>query len=86
MIKIPGNHFLPELVGRFLMFFGYKKAHLFQDLLLAYLSKINFNKNFDIIHGQGPYSLESAKLAKKHGKKFVYEISGQMQETRNKQQ
>ena len=85
MIKIPGNHFLPELVSRFLAFFGYKKGNLFKDLLLAYLSKINFNKNFDIIHGQGPYSLECAKLAKKHGKKFVYEISGQMQETRKKQ-
>jgi len=83
--KITGNHFLPEIISKLSTFFGYKKSNLFKDLLLAYLSKRNFNKNFDIIHGQGPYSLESAKLAKKYGKKFVYEISGQMQATRKKQ-
>ena len=27
MRKIPGNHFLPELVSRFLAFFGYKKGN-----------------------------------------------------------
>ncbi len=85
LVKIPGNHYLPELIYKLVSFFGFKKGHLFQDLILAYLAKINFNKNFDIIHGQGPYSLEAATLAKRHGKKFVYEISGQMQATRKKQ-
>ena len=33
----------------------------------------------------GNIGILTAKLAKKHGKKFVYEISGQMQETRKKQ-
>jgi len=83
--NIKGNHFLPEIISRFLKFVGYKKHILFQDLILAKLAAAGYSNSFDILHGQGPYCLEAAKLAKKNGKIFVYEISGQMQKTRIKQ-
>ena len=80
-----GNHFLPEIISRFLKFVGYKKHILFQDLILAKLAAAGYSNSFDILHGQGPYCLEAAKLAKKMEKFFIYEISGQMQKTRIKQ-
>jgi glycosyltransferase involved in cell wall biosynthesis len=85
LAKVPGNHYLPELFSRSLGFFKIKKRHLFSDIILAKLARLNAPKNFDILHGQGPYSLESGLLAKKLGKKFIYEISGQMDFTRTKQ-
>ena len=85
LAKVPGNHYLPELLSRSLRFFKIKKRHLFSDIILAKLARLNAPKNFDILHGQGPYSLESGLLAKKLGKKFIYEISGQMDFTRTKQ-
>ena len=85
LAKIPGNHYLPELISRPLAFFKFKKSILFSDIILAKLSRLNPPKNFDILHGQGPYSFECGLLAKKLGKKFIYEISGQMDFTRKKQ-
>jgi glycosyltransferase involved in cell wall biosynthesis len=85
LTKISGNHYLPEIISRTLNFFKFKKSILFSDIILAKLARFNSPRNFDILHGQGPYSLESGLLAKKLGKKFIYEISGQMDFTRKKQ-
>jgi len=85
LTKIPGNHYLPEIISRTLNFFKFKKSILASDMILAKLARYNAPDNFDILHGQGPYSLESGMLAKKMGKKFIYEISGQMQKTRQRQ-
>lgn len=85
LAKVPGNHYLPELISRFLRFFKIKKRILFSDIALAKLARLNPPKNFDILHGQGPYSLECGLLAKKLGKKFIYEISGQIDSVRKKQ-
>ena len=85
LTKISGNHYLPEIISRTLNFFKFKKNILASDMILAKLARYNAPDNFDILHGQGPYSLESGVLAKKMGKKFIYEISGQMQKTRQRQ-
>ena len=85
LAKIPGNHYLPEIVSKPLRFFKFKKSYLFADIILAKLARYNAPNNFDILHGQGPYSLECGLLAKKMGKKFIYEISGQMRSTKKKQ-
>ena len=83
--NVAGNHYLPELIIRCLRFLKFKKVNVLGDLILAKLARYNAPKKFDILHGHGPYSLESGLLAKKMGKKFIYEISGQMFSTRKKQ-
>lgn len=87
LAKVPGNHYLPEILSKPLKAFNFKKyiwVHAC-DITLARLAAYNIPTNFDVLHGQGVYSLESAVLAKKRGKKFILELSGQMYATKKKQ-
>lgn len=84
--KIKSSHFLPELCGKFLKFLRYREYSKIQDILFAKLTSLRPPVNFDIVHGQGNYSLETALLCKKKLKKiFISDVTGQMGITRMKQ-
>lgn len=82
LAHLPGNHVVPEILGNIAKFFRYREHGKIADILLAKLSKKNIPNKFDILHGQGNYSLESGILAKERGKLFISEVSGQMGVTR----
>lgn len=85
LMQLDGAHYLPEVIGHSLKFFGVKTFNKYSDILLAKLAAMSPPGNFDILHGQGNYSLESAIYAKSIGKIFISDVSGQMGLTRKKQ-
>ena len=82
---VRGNHLAPELLAKVSTWFRYKYPTLISDLALAHLSALNQPTDFDLLHGQGNYSLEAALVAKSKGKIFVSDVSGQMGVTRYQQ-
>ena len=82
LLDVPGNHYLPEILGKIGKFFKFKDFQKIADIKLAEISVKKIPKEFDILHGQGNYSLESGIEAQKRGKIFISEVSGQMGITR----
>lgn len=85
LLSVPGNHIVPDLVNRVARVLRRKSPNLYSDLLLAKLARASHHRKFDILHGQGNYSLESGVYARKNKKIFISEVSGQMGITREKQ-
>lgn len=83
--QIKGTHFLPEVIGSLIKVLNFKTPTKYSDILLAILASKKPPKDFDILHGQGNYSLESAIYAQSIGKKFISDVSGHMGVTREKQ-